>query len=76
MLDATPHEVFERIVAKVARLGWHIIVHFAWQDLGEAAPLVLAGTDQAFHIGLHDQLQDGLGHSAQEVAAILLCDEL
>jgi hypothetical protein len=35
-----------------------------------------AGTDQAFHIGLHDQLQDGLGDGAQEVALIVLGQKL
>ncbi len=26
------------------------------------------GADQAFHVGLHQQLHHGLGHVAQEVA--------
>ncbi|WP_305968670.1 MULTISPECIES: hypothetical protein [unclassified Mameliella] len=45
IVDATPQEVFEWIAAKIARLGWHIVVHFAGQELVEAAPLVrrLAG---------------------------------
>ncbi|WP_420325376.1 hypothetical protein [Mameliella sp.] len=40
IVDATPQVVFEWIAAKIARLGWHIVVHFEGQDLGEAAPLV------------------------------------
>ena len=33
-----------------------------------AGPLVASGADQAFHVGLHQQLHHGLGHAAQEVA--------
>ena len=38
--------------------------------------LVAAGADQAFDIGLHDQLQNGLGDDAQEVALIVLGQKL
>ena len=31
-------------------------------------PLMPAGADQAFHVGLHQQLHHGLGYTAQEVA--------
>src|SRR3954451_8552504 len=31
-------------------------------------PLVPGGADHAFHVGLHEQLQDGFGHGAQEIA--------
>ena len=33
-----------------------------------AGPLVPTGADQAFHVGLHQQLHHGLSHAAQEVA--------
>jgi hypothetical protein len=36
--------------------------------LAIGAPLVPPGADQAFHVGLHEQLHHGLGHRAQEVA--------
>jgi hypothetical protein len=39
-------------------------------------PLVLAGADQAFDIGLHDQLQHSLGNGAKKIAAILLLKKL
>ena len=39
-------------------------------------PFVPAGADQALDIGLHDQLQDGLGDGAQKVALIVLCQKL
>lgn len=34
------------------------------------------GADQAVDIGLHKQLKDGLGDRAQEVALIVLCQQL
>jgi len=39
-------------------------------------PFVLAGADQAFDIGLHDKLKNGLGNGAKEITAVLLCQEL
>jgi hypothetical protein len=41
-----------------------------------AAALVPSGTDQALDVGLHGQLQDGLGDSAQKVALVVLCEKL
>ena len=35
-----------------------------------------AGADQAVNIALHDQLKDGLGNAAQEVALIVLGQKL
>lgn len=33
---------------------------------------MLACADQAFNVGLHDQLKNGLGDGAKEIATILL----
>jgi hypothetical protein len=33
-----------------------------------AGPFVSAGTNQPFHVGLHQQLHHSLSHAAQEVA--------
>jgi hypothetical protein len=33
-----------------------------------AGALVTSGPDQAFHVGLHQQLHNGLRHTAQEIA--------
>ena len=41
-----------------------------------AAAFVPAGADQAFDIGLHDQLKDGRGDAAQEISLIVLCQKL
>jgi hypothetical protein len=41
-----------------------------------AAALMPASADQTFHIGLHDQLQDGFGNAAQEVTLIVLGQKL
>ena len=40
------------------------------------AAFMLAGSDQALVIGLHDQLRNGLGDRAKKIAAILLCQKL
>ncbi len=44
------------------------------EPLGRA--LVPAGADQALHIGLHQELQHGLGHGPQEVALAGLLQQL
>jgi hypothetical protein len=41
-----------------------------------AAALVPSSADDAFHIGLPDQLQDGLGNAAQKVSLIVLGQKL
>lgn len=68
LVDATPHEVFERIAAKVARLGWHIVVYFEGQDLEEVAPLVrrLPGIVVVDHMGRPDVTEgvEGAGFRA------------
>ncbi len=68
LVDATPHEVFERIAAKVARLGWHIVVYFEGQDLEEVAPLVrrLPGIVVVDHMGRPDVAEgiEGAGFRA------------
>ncbi|ODM45533.1 2-pyrone-4,6-dicarboxylate hydrolase [Ruegeria sp. PBVC088] len=68
LVDATPHEVFERIAAKVARLGWHIVVYFEGQDLAEVAPLVrrLPGIVVVDHMGRPDVTEgvEGVGFRA------------
>ncbi len=39
-------------------------------------PLMLACADQAFDIGLHDQLQNSLGNGAKKVTTVLLFQKL
>ena len=39
LADFTPHEVLQRIAAKVAPYGWHVVVYFEAQDLAELRPL-------------------------------------
>ena len=33
LVDSTPRDVLERIVKKIAPLGWHIVIYFEMQDL-------------------------------------------
>ena len=39
LADFTPHDVLRRIAAKVAPLGWHVVVYFEAPDLAELKPL-------------------------------------
>lgn len=68
LVDATPHEVFERIAARVHRLGWHVVVYFEARDLAEVAPLIsrLPGNVVVDHMGRPDVQQgiDGVDFTA------------
>ena len=59
LVDDTPHEVFERIAARVARLGWHIVVYFEAEQLETIAPLIarLPGIVVVDHMGRPDVSQ-------------------
>jgi 2-pyrone-4,6-dicarboxylate lactonase len=35
LVDATPREVFQRTAARVAELGWHVVVYFEAPDLSD-----------------------------------------
>lgn len=56
LADFTPHDVLQRIAAKVAPLGWHIVVYFEAPDLGELQPLFdsLPNTIVVDHMGRPD----------------------
>ncbi len=56
LVDATPWEVFERIAARIAKLGWHVVVYFEAQDLRELKPLLerLPGIVVIDHMGRPD----------------------
>ncbi|MBT8455199.1 MAG: amidohydrolase family protein [Alphaproteobacteria bacterium] len=73
LVDATPHEVFERVAARVTRLGWHIVVYFEGQDLPEVAPLVarLPGIVVVDHMGRPDVSKGVDGNGFQEFLAFL-----
>ena len=38
LVDFTPRDVLERIAARVAPLGWHVVVYFEMADLAELEP--------------------------------------
>src|SRR3984885_5066803 len=42
LVDVTPREVLERIAARVAPLGWHIVVYFEMPDLPDFEPFFTA----------------------------------
>jgi 2-pyrone-4,6-dicarboxylate lactonase len=35
LVDSTPKDVMQRIAARIARLGWHIVIYFEHADLDE-----------------------------------------
>lgn len=39
LADFTPHDVLQRIAAKVAPFGWHVVVYFEAPDLADLQPL-------------------------------------
>jgi 2-pyrone-4,6-dicarboxylate lactonase len=40
LVDATPQDVFFRIVDKIAPLGWHVVVYFEAPELAELTPFL------------------------------------
>jgi 2-pyrone-4,6-dicarboxylate lactonase len=56
LVDATPKEVFQRIAARIAKLGWHIVVYFEAADLEELIPFLesLPTTIVVDHMGRPD----------------------
>jgi 2-pyrone-4,6-dicarboxylate lactonase len=64
LVDATPREVFEGIAARVAELGWHIVVYFEAADLEELVPFLesLPTTLVVDHMGRPD-VEKGVDHA-------------
>src|SRR6266849_6565402 len=56
LVDSTPKDVMQRIAARVARLGWHIVVYFEQADLDEMGPFLqsLPTTRVVDHMGCPD----------------------
>jgi 2-pyrone-4,6-dicarboxylate lactonase len=42
LVDVTPHDVLERIAARIAPLGWHVVVYFEAADLPDLLGLFAA----------------------------------
>jgi 2-pyrone-4,6-dicarboxylate lactonase len=42
LVDSTPRDVLERIAARIAKLGWHIVVYFEMIDLAEMESFLTA----------------------------------
>ena len=40
LVDSTPKDVMQRIAARIAKLGWHIVVYFEHADLDEMGPFL------------------------------------
>jgi len=56
LVDATPKDVFRQIAARVTDLGWHIVVYFEAEDLGDLEPFLasLPGVVVVDHMGRPD----------------------
>jgi 2-pyrone-4,6-dicarboxylate lactonase len=40
LVDSTPRDVMQRIAARIAGLGWHIVIYFEHADLDEMGPFL------------------------------------
>ena len=45
LVDFTPRDVLDRIAARVAKLGWHIVVYFEMPDLPELEDFFTVAAD-------------------------------
>ena len=63
LVDSTPRDVLERIAARVAPLGWHIVVYFEMPDLPEFEDFFVAlpTTVVVDHMGTPD-VRKGVDH--------------
>lgn len=63
LVDFTPRDVLERLAARIAPLGWHIVVYFEMPDLPDLEPLftALPTTVVVDHMGRPD-VKKGLDH--------------
>src|SRR3989441_10321467 len=63
LVDFTPRDVLERIAARIAPLGWHIVVYFEMPDLAELEPFftALPTTVVVDHMGTPD-VKKGVDH--------------
>jgi len=63
LVDFTPRDVLERIAARIAPLGWHIVVYFEMQDLPDLEPFftALPTTVVVDHMGVPD-VKKGVDH--------------
>src|SRR5262249_60763041 len=63
LVDFPPREVLERIAARVAPLGWHIVIYFEMPDLPDLEPFFtsLPTTVVVDHMGTPD-VKMGVDH--------------
>jgi len=64
LVDAAPRADYERIVARIAPLGWHVVVYFEAPELKELTPFItsLPTTVVLDHMGRPD-VELGVDHS-------------
>jgi len=64
LVDSTPKQVFLALAARIAKLGWHVVVYFEAQDLEELIPFLrkLPTIIVVDHMGRPD-VSKGVDHS-------------
>src|SRR5207302_1560004 len=67
LVDFTPRDVLERIAARIAPLGWHIVVYFEMRDLPELETFftALPTTVVVDHMGTPD-VAKGVEHAENQ----------
>ncbi len=75
LVDATPREVYRNIAAKIAPLGWHIVVYFEAADLEELVPFLASLPTKVIvdHMGRPD-VAKGVDHPDFERFLNLMAD--
>jgi 2-pyrone-4,6-dicarboxylate lactonase len=73
LVDSTPKDVMQRIAARIARLGWHIVIYFEHADLDEMGPFLksLPTTLVFDHMACPDVKQGVDGKAFQKFLAAL-----
>jgi 2-pyrone-4,6-dicarboxylate lactonase len=67
LVDFTPRDVLDRIAARIAPLGWHIVIYFEMPDLAELEPFFtsLPTTVVVDHMGTPD-VKKGVDHAENQ----------
>lgn len=75
LVDATPREVYRNIAAKIAPLGWHVVVYFEAADLEELVPFLASLPTKVIvdHMGRPD-VAKGVDHPDFERFLNLMAD--
>ncbi len=77
LVDATPHDVFQSVAERIAKLNWHVVVYFEATDLDRLAPFLdkLPTVIVVDHMGRPD-VTKGIEHpSFQRFLELMSCND-